>query len=935
MAIGSESSNERMSPHEQPVEDVIAAAGTDADAGLTSQQVAEQQKLYGLNILQVAARVPVWRRLLAQFQDPQVYLLLSATAVATVVWAIEKESGVPYDPLIILAIVVLNAAIGFIQEDRAERALAALQKMAPAQATVIRNGEQQRLMARDLVPGDLLLLEEGDSIPADGRILLSQSLITSESSLTGESLPVRKHPAPVAREAALGDRTNMVFAGTTAISGKGRAIVTAIGMETEFGKIAELLHQAEDQTTPLQQQLQHLSRQMGAAVVAIAVCVVVVLLALNGLASPAAVMNVLLFGIALAVAATPEGLAAAITLVLAIGMRRMALRGAIVKKLPAVETLGSTTVIASDKTGTMTRNEMTVRTLVTASGVVEVTGQGYAPEGRLATPQDGDLSTEQWQEVRKLLVGAALVNNAQLNESDSGWTIQGDPTEAALLTVARKGQVLPSAMRAEYPRLAEVVFSSERKMMSTIHEDKLSPGERVVFTKGAPDILLNACTHEFADGISRPLTPQRREEILRTTEQLTVRALRTLGVATRSIPSLEAIDANAPDANTIERGLTFLGLVGMMDPPRPEALLAVEHARRAGIRTILITGDHPGTALAVARELNIVPHDRVLSGAQLDSMSDADLVQAVRSTGVYARVKPLHKFRIVRALQQNGEIVAMTGDGVNDAPALKAAHIGIAMGITGTDVSKEAADLILTDDNFSTIVAAVEEGRVVYDNIRKFLRYLLATNLGEVLTIFASALILSVRGGRGPHSLVLPLTAAQILWINLVTDGAPALALGVDSPAPDIMDRAPRRPDENIVTHKMMLNLLVVAGVMTVGTLSLFFLFDGKASLGHRRSMAFTTLIFFQLFNSLSARSETASAFSGIFGNRWLWGAILLTVGLQIALLDAPFLEKVFDLVPLSRNDWLLCFSIASSVLWVSEAMNYVGRMTARPATRV
>ncbi len=935
MAIGSEFASAQHPPHEQTAEEFLSLAGVDLDTGLTSRQVMERQQKYGLNILRPPVRVPAWRRLLSQFQDPQVYLLLSATAVAIVVWALEQESGVPYDPLIILAIVILNASIGFVQEDRAERALAALQKMVSAHATVIRNGQQQRLLARDLVPGDLLLLEEGDSIPADGRLVVSHSLITAESSLTGESLPVHKNTGRAARDSAIGDRANMVFAGTTAIAGKGRAVVTATGIETEFGRVSELLGSAEDQLAPLQRQLQTLGRNIGVAVVLIAVFVVGVLLAINAVTSPAGIMNVLLFGVALAVAATPEGLAAAITLVLAIGMRRIALRGAIVKKLPAVETLGSTTVIASDKTGTMTRNEMAVRSLITASGVVEVTGTDYSPEGSLESPQDGDLSAEHWNEIRRLLVAGTLVNNARLDKTEGGWKIQGDPTEAALLTVAHKGGILPAEMRSVYPRIAEVVFSSERKMMSTVHEDRQSPGERIVFTKGAPDILLASCTHEFVNGNSRPLTPERRDEILRTTGSLAVRALRTLGIATRTIPPLEEFDPDSPDERTIERDLTFLGLMGMMDPPRLEAIAAVALAGRAGIRTILITGDHPGTAIAVARELNIVPYDVVLSGAQLESMSDADLVQAVQSTGVYARVKPLHKFRIVRALQQNGEIVAMTGDGVNDAPALKAADIGIAMGITGTDVSKEAADLVLTDDNFSTIIAAVEEGRVIYDNIRKFLRYLLATNLGEVLTIFASALILSMRGGRAPHSLVLPLTAAQILWINLVTDGAPALALGVDTPAPDIMQRPPRPSNENIVDRSMFLNLLIVAGVMTIGTLSIFFLLEGSSSIEHRRSMAFTVLILFQLFNALNSRSETASAFNGIFANRWLWGAILLALALQIALLYVPALEKVFDVVPLSQTDWIICTSIASSVLWIREATKYASRIKRRQPTRV
>jgi Ca2+-transporting ATPase len=918
-------------PHEQTAEEVIAALETHAQVGLTFQEAQRRQQRFGLNELRAKARAPAWRRLLMQVHDPQIYLLLGAAAVATIVSRLEGGSGFPYESSIILAIVVLNAVLGFVQEDRAARALDSLRKMVPLETTVIRDGQQQRLLARDLVPGDLLILREGDSIPSDARLLQAQSLFTTESSLTGESLPVVKHTEPVEHSAAIGDRLNMVFAGTMAISGNARAVVTATGMQTEFGRVAELLGTAEDQVTPLQRQLKHLSKQMGVGVVLIAVCVVATLLAIHGLEGANTVMNVLLFGIALAVAATPEGLAAVITLVLAIGVQRMARRGAIVKKLPAVETLGSTTVIASDKTGTMTRSEMTVRVIVTASGRTDVSGIGYSPEGDLTTAQNEGLSKDQWTEVHHLLLGAALVNNARLNECGTSWKIQGDPTEAALLTAAQKARILPSTIRYLYPRRAEVAFSSERKMMSTVHENKQSLGEAVVFTKGAPDIILEYCTKEFVAGVDRPLTSQRRQDILRDNEQLAFKALRTLGVATRSLEAREPFDLAVHGGLTIEHGLTFLGLVGMMDPPRPEARLAVEQARHAGIRTILITGDHPRTAVAVAQALNIISDDHVMSGVQLDHMSDADLIQAVHDTDVYARVNPEHKLRIVRELQQNNEIVAMTGDGVNDAPALKAAHIGIAMGITGTDVSKEAADLILTDDNFATIVAAVEEGRIVFENIRKFLRYLLATNLGEVLTIFLSAVILSVRRGIAPHSLVLPLTAAQILWINLVTDGAPALALGVDSPSPDIMRRPPRRPSESIINRQMMIDLLVVASVMTIGALSVFFL-TSNDSIPYKRSMAFTTLILFQLFNSLSARSDSDSAFRDMFRNRWLWGAILLSVGLQVVLLNVPFLQLAFGVVRLSGKDWLLCISVASGVLWASETVKYIRRRTARSA---
>lgn len=935
MATLDESSGQLQLPYEKSAVDVVAEFDSNLQTGLTSEEVQRRRNLYGLNILSSKVRVPAWLRFLAQFHDPQVYLLLAATAVAILVSRLEGASGISYEALIILAIVILNAVLGYVQEERAERALASLAQMIPEQVTVIRDGVSARVFAREIVPGDLLSLREGDAVPADARLVQAVSLLTSESSLTGESVPVRKHCDPIGHAVALGDRFNMVYAGTLVVSGNAKAIVTSIGMQTEFGKIAKLIEVEENQITPLQQKLKLLSKQLGIAVVVIAFCVVAVLLAVQGLQDPMAVMNVLLFGVALAVAATPEGLAAVITLVLAIGVQRMARRGAIVKKLPAVETLGSTTVIASDKTGTMTRNEMTVRVLATASGHANLSGVGYAPEGDLSSATDGALSEVQLEEIRRLLLAATLVNNAQLNQSATGWKIQGDPTEAALLTAARKAKLLRAMTHDLYPRLAEVPFTSERKMMSTINGHGHDTGETAVFTKGAPDILLAHCTHEFAAGITVLLTPQRRQDILRDNEELTSSGLRTLGVATRFLNAAEADNPAAIDEHAVEQQLTFLGLAGMIDPPRPEVRRSVELAKQAGIRTILITGDHPHTAVAVARHLAIITTGSALSGSELDQMSDAELRQAVRKTEVYARVNPEHKLRIVHALRQNNEIVAMTGDGVNDAPALKAAHIGVAMGIAGTDVSKEAADLILTDDNFSTIVAAVEEGRIIFDNIQKFLRYLLATNLGEVLTLFLSAVILSLRTGGAAHSLVLPLTAAQILWINLITDGAPALALGVDSASPDVMLRAPRRPNENIINREMLFDLLLVATTMAVGTLWIFFMGPGNGSILHKRSMTFTVLILFQLFNSLNARSDRASAFSDPFGNRLLLGCILLSIGLQVLLLNLPALQRIFGVVSLSGADWLLCVSVASSVLWISEIAKWIRRRSLRSAVQM
>lgn len=909
-------------PHERSAEEVISGFDTDADRGLTAGQVQERWAQYGPNLLHTEERVSWLRRLLAQFRDPQVYLLLAAAAVSFLVSALEHSPGVSSEALIILAIIFLNAILGFVQEDRAERAMALLRGMIPPEASVIRDGVLQRVPAKDLVPGDLLVLSDGDSIPADARLIQTKAFRTTEAALTGESLPVVKTILPGDPSAGIADQTNMVFAGTSAVAGHARAVVTATGMRTEFGKIAQLVHAAVAQPTPLQQDLHVLSKRLSAVVVGIAAVVIVTLLAVHGVHNAGAVLNILLFGIALAVAATPEGLAAIITLVLAIGVQRMARRGAIVRKLPAVETLGSATVIASDKTGTMTRNEMTVRVLVTASGVTRVSGAGYAPEGELTDAQGGPLSQEQSAEAASLLQAAVLVNNAHLRQTAGVWGIQGDPTEAALLSAAGKAHLDTARIQTQFPRIAEAPFSSERKRMSTVHREAGVREGYVVFSKGAPDLLLDRCTHEIAAGERRVLTPLRRQEILSENARLAEGALRTLGVATRAVASDEPLDPENLDERTVESGLSFLGLIAMVDPPRPEVRAAVEQARVAGVRTLLITGDHPRTALAVAHELDIENGDGVLSGAQLEQMPDSELVQAVRGFSVYARVNPEHKLRIVRALQGNQEIVAMTGDGVNDAPALKAAQIGIAMGITGTDVSKEAADLVLTDDNFATIVAAVEEGRIVFDNIRKFLWYLLSTNSGEVLTVFLGALLLSRPGAH----LLLPLSAAQILWINLVTDGAPALALGVDSAAPDIMRRAPRAPSEGVLNRRMLNGILLVAAVMAAGTLGVFFLGSPNAPDPRSQTLAFQTLILCQLFNALSARSTTRSAFHGIFDNRWLWGAILLSLGLQLLILTVPFLRTAFAISPLGWRDWAECAAVASSVLWAVEIRKYFVR---------
>jgi P-type Ca2+ transporter type 2C len=926
--------------YQQPAEAVVAALGSDAGRGLTAEEARRRREQYGPNELEAEAPVPAWRKFLAQFQDVLVLLLLVAAAISTGVWLYERDEALPYEGLVIFAIVLLNGILGYVQEARAEQSVAALRAMAAAHATVLRDGQPQRVPSADVVPGDILLIEEGDTIAADGRLLRSIALQTAEASLTGESLPVSKDTDPIPDEVAVGDRSNMVFSGTAAVYGRGRAMVTATGMLTEVGRIAGLLHQTGNQSTPLQQELDRTGKRLGVMVLVIAAVMVATILLVEQIREAGAIVEVLILGVALAVAAVPEGLTAVVTAVLAMGMNRMARRRAIIRRLPAVETLGSATVIASDKTGTLTRNEMTLRTVVTASGRVEITGTGYAPEGELRHDghalEDEALRTE----VTYTLGAADRANNAILQERDGRWTIQGDPTEGALIVAARKAGLSDEELAQRFARIGEVPFSSERKLMSTVHEDAEREDCLLVFTKGAPDVLLGRCRQEWIGDTPQPLTEERRAAIRAANEQLAGEALRTLGIAYRSVPraALERPDAVS---DQLEQELVFLGLVGMIDPPREEVKEAVAVARGAGIRPIMITGDHPKTAAAIAAELGIAAGETAVTGADLERLSDEVLQTTVRGKSVFARVNPEHKLRIVMALRADGAVVAMTGDGVNDAPALKIADIGVAMGITGTDVSKEAADVVLTDDNFATIVAAVEEGRTIFANIRKFLRYLLSSNIGEVLTMFLGVLFATRLGltATGDEAVVAPLLATQILWINLVTDGAPALALGSDPADPDVMRQPPRPPGSGVITREMWFGIVFVGLIMAVGTLLVLDaalpggLIVGSGDMPYGRTMAFTTLVLFQLFNVFNARSDTRSAFAGLFHNPWLWGALAFSLLLQFTVLSLPFLQRAFDTVPLRGGDWLVCALVASSVLWLRELAKLVQRSLYRSHT--
>ena len=917
---------DRPATYRLPAEAVVAALGSDGEHGLTSEEAARRLARDGPNELQAEKPIPAWRRFLAQFQDVLIILLLIAAAISLVVWLYERDEALPFESLVIFAIVLLNGILGYAQEARAEQAVAALRAMAAAEASVLRDGQPGRVPATTVVPGDIILIEEGDTIPADGRLLRSIALQTAEASLTGESLPVTKDTAPLADEVGIGDRANMVFSGTTATYGRGRALVTATGMQTEMGKIAGLLHRTESEATPLQRELDHTGKVLGLLVVIIAVVMVFTIVLVEGVSKFSALVDVLILAVALAVAAVPEGLPAVVTAVLALGVQRMARRNAIVRHLPAVETLGSATVIASDKTGTLTRNEMTVRAVVTASGRVDVTGTGYAPQGELRQDghalQDAAVCTE----VNRTLSAADRANNAVLRERDGRWIIQGDPTEGALIVAAHKAGLADEELEQRFVRVGEVPFSSERKLMSTVHTDAERPERLLVFTKGAPDILLSRCQEVWVGEGPQPLPQERRTRIRVINEQLAGEALRTLGIAYRSLPR-DALQNPDGVNDHIEEELVFLGLVGMIDPPRDEVRAAVATARRAGIRSIMITGDHPRTAAAIAAELGIAQTETALTGADLDRLSDEELAVTVRDCSVYARVNPEHKLRIVNALQRNGDVVAMTGDGVNDAPALKTANIGVAMGITGTDVSKQAADMVLADDNFATIVNAVEEGRTVFANIQKFLRFLLSSNIGEVLTMFGGVVLAEVLGltANSDTLVVAPLLATQILWINLVTDGLPALALGLDPADPDVMQQPPRPQGSGVITRTMWGGIIFVGLIMAVGTLLVLDaslpggLIAGAGSIEYGRTMAFTILILFQMFNVFNARSDTHSAFYQLFRNPPLWGAVALSLALHVAVLYVPFLQQAFDTVPLRASDWLLCILVASSVLWLRE----------------
>jgi Ca2+-transporting ATPase len=875
--------------------------------GLDSSEVKTRLEKVGLNQLEEGKKRTVWNMLIDQFKDVLIIILLVSAIVSILL-------GEVTDAIVIAIIVILNAVMSVLQESKAEKSLDALKKMTVPETLVIRDGQQKKIKSPQLVPGDVVLLESGDRIPADLRLVEVTDMRIQESVLTGESEAVEKNTAKVqAEDTSLGDRSNMAYMGTSVIAGRGKGVVVATGMDTEMGQIAGMLQEQKKELTPLQKKLNQVGKNLG-IIILFVIAIVVLLGCLRGIAF----FDMFMTGISLAVAAVPEGLPAVVTIVLALGVQQMIKRNVIIRRLPAVETLGATTVICSDKTGTLTQNQMTVQKLVTVDREIDVEGSGYEPFGQFKQNKKS-IQTSDDKTLSLLLKAAALCNNSSLKQDPDNqhWDIIGDPTEGALIVAAAKAGYQEEDLKNKYPRLKELPFDSDRKRMSTIHQTP--DGNTLLFVKGAPDQIIERCKSYMDNDKTEQLTESIKQKISEQNKELASSALRVLAVAYREItPSeKEKLDNKEKfDIDKTENQLTYLGLVAMIDPPRKEAIQAVHTCRRAGIRPVMITGDYSLTAQAIAIQLDIYqPGDRIITGRELEKMPQSELEKIVLETTIFARVSPRHKQRIVKALQKNKQVVAMTGDGVNDAPALKESDIGVAMGITGTDVSKEAADMILTDDNFSSIVSAVEEGRKIYQNIRKFVRYLLSCNLGEIITIFIAILI----------GLPRPLLPIQILWVNLVTDGFPALALGLDPAEMDLMKNPPRDPDEGIFSGKMGFNIFSQGIFIGIITLIVFYYGYSQYSLEVGETMAFGTLSFTQLWQSLNSRSNRFSLLKlGIFTNKYLVLAIFTSGILQLVVMVIPYLQNVFKIVPLNTSQWLVIIFISFTAVPYVEILKKI-----------
>jgi magnesium-transporting ATPase (P-type) len=921
---------------------VAQALGTDPARGLSAPEAARRLQSDGPNALRAQPVPPLWLQALKHLQDPLVYLLGTAAVLALGGWWFEGRgrpgvAGWPLDAIVIAIVVLLNAGLGWLEEAKAAQAVAALARLSVATSAVLRDGAMLRVPSAELVRGDVLVLAEGDAVAADARLLHAAALSLLEAALTGESEAVHKDAGTLQQAVALADRRNMVFQGTAVAQGHGHGIVTATGMATELGGIATLLDNTADAPSPLQDELAHLGRVLGAAALAIgAAVVVVVLMGRSAPPSLSELVTVLLLGVSVAVAAVPEGLPAILSVVLAMGVRRMARHRAIVRQLAAVETLGSASVIATDKTGTLARGEMTVQRVLSVSGRVDLSGVGYGPEGHAVHAGTDLRPGPLFDELEAVLHAAAQASNAQLRQAvDGSWAVLGDPTEGALQVAVRK--LRPSgAAGAGAARLGEIPFTSLRKRMAVLLAGAAGAGP-VLVVKGAPELLLPRCTHVRQGRLTRTLDDTLRARLHAEIDAMAGDALRTLAVARRTLPAAARLPADADAAEALEQDLEYLGSVGLIDPPRAEAAAAIADAHRAGIRVVMITGDHPATAARIAADLGLAPLGApLLTGPALDALDDAALAVAVARIAVYARVAPRHKLRLVRALQKDGQVVAMTGDGVNDAPALKAADIGVAMGRTGTEVTKAAARMVLADDHFATLVLAVREGRGVLENIRKFLRYLLSSNIAEVMAVLAGVLgagLLGLKSNAGT-AVALPLLATQLLWVNLVTDTGPALAMGVDPVAEDVMARPPRARHEHLVDATMLRDVAgtgLVMAALTLLALDLFLpgglLEPPTALLGPEdqglplaRTAAFTVLVLTQLFNAFNARSAMDSALRHLGSNPWLWWAVASSLWLQVAVVHLPILNLAFGTVPLSLGQWATCAGLSSGVLLFSEA---------------
>ncbi|MBP6086825.1 MAG: cation-translocating P-type ATPase [Pelolinea sp.] len=916
-------------------EEVIQKLGSAAEKGLSSEEAKARLEKYGPNQLAEGKKTTFWQMVLAQLDNFVVILLIVAAAISALL-------GETVDAIAIITIVVLNTVMGVVQEGKAQQELEALKKLASPEAQVLRDGHRISVPARELVPGDIVFLEAGNYVPADVRLLEAVNLKIDEAALTGESVAVEKNAALVLdEEIPLGDRQNTAFSGTVVTYGRGKGVVTCTGMFTQLGLIATMLQSVEEEQTPLQKRLDQLGKTLGIACVIVSA--IVFITGLIRIGSPLeiqAVVDIFLVAVSLAIAAVPEGLPAVVTISLALGMREMVKRHALIRRLASVETLGSATVICSDKTGTLTQNAMTVTRIWVDGKEIEITGGGYSPEGEFRL--DGrKVDINEIKGVGTALWVGTLNNDAQLEEIKGDgakqFRIVGDPTEGSILVAAAKAGVLASELNKAYPRVGEIPFDSERKRMVTVHEvmepkqDDISPfnGNEnnkeayVIAMKGAPDVVLKLCNrfHKMDNTIVE-MDEKKRREILAANDDMTKDALRVLGIAYRVVSA----KPEQVDSDHLEKDLVFAGLVGMIDPPREEVKPALQKAKRAGIRTVMITGDYPNTAKAIAESIGLLqPGHKVLTGADLDAMSDEELAREVEQIDVFARVSPEHKLRIVYALKANGEVVAMTGDGVNDAPAIKAADIGIAMGITGTDVSKEAADMVLTDDNYASIVSAVEQGRIIYSNIRKFVYFLISCNVAEILIIFLptvlGAWLFPEATALGMSS---PLIPIQLLWLNLVTDGAPALALGTEKGDPDIMLQKPRPPTEPIINRFMQIGVAIQSIAITATTLIAY-----KIGLAHNDSafaetMAFVTLVFSELLRAFTARSERYPLLKiGVFSSKWMNLAVLASAFLMIPVIYVPFLQEIFNTQSLGLTEWGIVIPLVLIPSVAAEAVKY------------